>query len=261
VFRLFLFLNAPVVITILRISPTMVWMTAMIEHRPYTSLPGVERAWLKARHHISYARSAKQSPDHWGALRAWNDDEIAPQGGFAAHAHANMEIITYVREGVVTHQDDLGNIGQTLAGQVQVMSAGTGIRHSEYNLEESVARIFQIWIAPDRNGGAPAWSTKQFPKSERTEGFVVLASGFQEDTDAPPIRAHARVVGATLSAGGKLEYATRVDRLSYLVACRGRLEVNGICLEERDGAAIKEERVITLTALRDIEVVLADVAA
>jgi quercetin 2,3-dioxygenase len=236
-------------------------MTAMIERRPYTSLSGDERAWLKARHHISFARTASHPLDHWGALRAWNDDEIHPRGGFSAHTHANMEIITYVREGVVTHQDDLGNVGQTQAGDVQVMSAGTGIRHSEYNLEGTVARIFQIWITPDRGGGSPAWGTKPFPKSERANQFVVLASGFQEDTDALPIRALARVVGATLRTGGRLEYATRADRLGYLVASRGRLEVNGVCLEERDGAAIKDVGVIALTALRDIEVILVDVSA
>jgi quercetin 2,3-dioxygenase len=233
----------------------------MIERRPYLSLSGDERAWLKARHHISFARRAREPRDRWGALRAWNDDEIAPHSGFPTHAHANMEIITYVREGVITHQDDLGNLGQTHAGDVQVMSAGTGIRHSEYNLQGSPARLFQIWIAPDRAGGAPAWGTKPFPKSERADQLVVLASGFQEDAEALPIRARARVIGATLRSGGKLEYTTGADRLSYVVASRGRLEVNGVCLEERDGAAIKDAAVIVLTALLDTEVVLVDISA
>jgi redox-sensitive bicupin YhaK (pirin superfamily) len=232
----------------------------MIERRPYTSLSGDERAWLKARHHISFARPADHSPDRWGALRAWNDDEIAPHSGFPAHAHANMEIITYVREGVVTHRDDLGNVGQTHAGDVQVMSAGTGIRHSEYNLEGSLARLFQIWIAPDRTGGSPAWGTKPFPKSDRAGRFVVLASGFKDDADALPIRARARVIGATLHEGARLEYATSADRLSYLVASRGRLEVNGVCLEEGHGAAIKDVETVALTALRDLEVILVDVS-
>jgi redox-sensitive bicupin YhaK (pirin superfamily) len=233
----------------------------MIEHRPYASLSGDELAWLKARHHISFARPAGRSPDRWGALRAWNDDEISANSGFPAHAHANMEIITYVREGVITHQDDLGNVGQTHAGDVQVMSAGTGIRHSEYNLESTVARLFQIWIAPDRAGGSPAWGTKPFPKSERAGQFIVLASGFEEDADALPIRARARVLGATLHAGARLEYATSAGRLSYLVASRGAFEVNGVRLEERDGAAIKNVGVIELTALLDSEAILVDVSA
>jgi quercetin 2,3-dioxygenase len=233
----------------------------MIERRPYVSLSGEERAWLKARHHISFARRAGESPDQWGALRAWNDDEIAPHSGFPSHAHANMEIITYVREGVITHRDDLGNTGEIHAGDVQVMSAGTGIRHTEYNLQGSLARLFQIWIAPDRAGGAPAWGRKPFPKSERADQFVVLASGFQEDAEALPIRARARMLGASLRAGGKLQYTTRPERLSYVAASRGRLEVNGVCLEERDGAAIKDVTSIVFTAIVDAEVVLVDVSA
>ena len=99
-----------------------------------------------------------------GSLRVWNDDEIAPNTGFPAHPHANMEIITYVREGAITHQDSLGNKGRTEAGDVQVMSAGTGIRHSEYNLEPTKTRIFQIWIEPTTQGGQPTWGAKPFPK-------------------------------------------------------------------------------------------------
>lgn len=248
-----------------RYDPTHVAHTgfemAMIERRPYVSLSGDERAWLKARHHISFARRAGESPDRWGALRALNDDEIAPHSGFPSHAHANMEIITYVRQGVITHRDDLGNTGETRAGDVQVMSAGTGIRHSEYNLQDSLACIFQIWIAPDRAGGAPAWGKKPFPKSDWADHLVVLASGFREDAEALPIRARARVLGATLRTGGQLEYTTRPDRLSYVAASRGRLEVNGVCLEERDGAAIKDVSGIVLTALLDVELVLVDVSA
>jgi len=234
----------------------------MIERRPYTSLSGDERDWLNARHHISFARRpAGTTAERWGALRAWNDDEIAAHGGFPPHPHANMEIITYVYEGVITHQDNLGNIGRTHAGDVQVMSAGTGIRHAEYNLQDSVARLFQIWIAPDRVGGSPAWGTKLFPKADRAGQFVVLASGYREDTEALPIRARARVVGATLKAGSGLRYATHTERLSYLVPTRGCLEVNGVHVDQRDGAAIKQVSAIVLKALVDTEVVFAEVPA
>ena len=171
----------------------------MIERRPYASLSGDERDWLKARHHISFASNAANLHDRIGALRAWNDDEIAPHSGFPPHAHANMEIITYVREGVITHQDNLGNVGQTQAGNVQVMSAGTGIRHAEYNMQSDLARLFQIWIAPDRVGGAPSWGTRPFPKADRAGQFVVLASGYPEDLEALPIR-HAPACLEQLSA-------------------------------------------------------------
>ena len=139
----------------------------------------------------------------WGALRFWNDDEIAPNSGFPPHAHANMEIITYVRDGAVSHRDSLGNTGRIVAGDVQVMSAGTGIRHAEFNLEPQTTRIFQIWIKPKADGGAPAWGTKPFPKRDRAGRFVTLASGFETDADALPIRTEARVLGATLNSGSE----------------------------------------------------------
>ena len=169
----------------------------MIERRPFHSLSGDRCDWLKASHHFSPA----DANSGWGALRFWNDDEIAPNSGFPPHAHANMEIITYVRDGAVSHRDSLGNTGRIVAGDVQVMSAGTGIRHAEFNLEPQMTRIFQIWIKPKSDGGAPAWGTKPFPKRDRAGRFVTLASGFETDGDALPIRAEARVLGATLNRG------------------------------------------------------------
>ena len=231
----------------------------MVDRRPYISLPSYERDWLKARHHIAVLAEHPGVPNRWGALRAWNDDEIAPHSGFPPHSHTNMEIITYVREGVITHQDSLGNTGQTHAGDVQVMSAGTGIRHAEYNLQDTPALVFQIWIEPDRSGGAPAWGTKPFPKIDRAGALVPLASGYEQDADALPIRTRARVLGATLRKGEGLEYPLQTDRMSYLVATRGRLRVNGVRLDARDGAAIKSGTPISLEALQDLELVLVDV--
>jgi quercetin 2,3-dioxygenase len=196
----------------------------------------------------------------WGALRVWNDDEIAPQTGFPPHPHADMEIITYVRQGAITHQDSLGNKGRTKAGDVQVMSAGTGIRHSEYNLENEPTTIFQIWIIPTHRGGEPGWDTRPFPEGERAGHFVTLASGFDDDPDALPIRANARVLGATLKGGEIAEYRLGANRRAYLVPAKGAVEVNGVRLEPRDGAAIEDERVLTVTALDDAEIVLVDVS-
>lgn len=226
----------------------------MIEHRPFDSLQAQERDWLKARHHILVDR-----PDSWGALCVWNDDEIAPNGGFPSHGHANMEIITYVREGLITHRDNLGNTGHIQAGDVQVMSAGTGIRHAEYNLGHSPVRLFQIWIEPERRGGAPAWGTKSFPKIDRAGQLVVLASGFERDVDALPIRSRARVLGAILRPGEHLDYTFEAGRRGYLVPTRGSLEINGIRLGARDGAAIKDTASLGLKALQEVELVLVDV--
>src|SRR5437588_7913867 len=158
----------------------------MIELRPFNKLGSADHGWLKAKHHFSFASHYDPSNMGHGALRVWNDDEIAPNSGFPAHPHANMEIITYVREGAITHKDSLGNEGRTEAGDVQVMSAGSGIRHAEYNLEKGATRIFQIWIMPDQAGGEPAWGAKPFPKGDRSGRFVTLASGLG-DADALPI--------------------------------------------------------------------------
>ena len=120
----------------------------MIERRPFENLGGARYDWLKTKHHFSFADYFDPQRMGWGALRVWNDDEIATGTGFPPHPHADMEIITYVRQGAITHQDSLGNKGRTEAGDVQVMSAGTGIRHSEHNFEPETTTLFQIWIQP-----------------------------------------------------------------------------------------------------------------
>lgn len=232
----------------------------MIDIRPFASLGHADHGWLNARHHFSFANYYEPARMGWGALRVWNDDEIAPQTGFPPHPHADMEIITYVRQGAITHQDSLGNKGRTKAGDVQVMSAGTGIRHSEYNLEDEPTAIFQLWIIPTRRGGDPGWDTRPFPQGEGAGHFVTLASGIDGDADALPIRADARVLGATLKAGETAEYRLAPNRRAYLVPAKGAVEVNGVRIEARDGAAIENERVLTVTALDDAEIVLADVS-
>ena len=231
----------------------------MIERRPFETLGGANHGWLNAKHHFSFASYYDPQRMGWGSLRVWNDDEIAAETGFPPHPHADMEIITYVRDGAITHEDNLGNRGRTEAGDVQVMSAGTGIRHAEYNLEPDKTRIFQIWIEPSERGAAPSWGAKPFPKQGRSGQFVPLASGFAEDTDALPIRTKGRVLGAALKAGETAEYALSAGRFGYLVAATGSVEVNGVRLSARDGAAIKDEPVLRVKAIEDSEMVLVDV--
>jgi hypothetical protein len=194
----------------------------------------------------------------WGAIRVWNDDEIAARSGFPPHSHSDMEIITYVREGAITHQDSMGNQGRTGAGDVQVMSAGTGVRHAEYNLDDERTTLFQIWVQTDRPGAQPSWGAKKFPKDGRAGGFVTLASGFETDADALKINAAARVLGATLAAGETSELALDPKRHAYLVAVRGAIEVNGRRAEARDGVAVTGEEKIEIRALDDVEIVLVD---
>ena len=232
----------------------------MIERRPFDTLGAANHGWLDAHHHFSFASYHDPARMGWGALRVWNDDAIAPRTGFPPHPHSDMEIITYVREGAISHRDNLGNAGRTAAGDVQVMSAGTGIQHAEYNMEGEETRIFQIWIIPDARGGAPTWGTKPFPKDARSGEFVALASGLAGDDDALPIRASARVLGATLRAGDTADYAFAAGRMGYLVPASGAVEINGTRIDARDGAAIRDEATIRVTALEDAELVLVDTA-
>ena len=231
----------------------------MIDIRPRADLGGAQHGWLDTRHHFSFADYHDPARMHWGHLRVWNDDSIAPHSGFPTHAHRDMEIITYVRKGAITHEDSLGNRGRTEAGDVQVMSAGTGIAHSEYNLEDETTELFQIWIYPDQSGLPPSWGTRPFPAGERAGRFITLASGMAEDGDALPIRADARLAAATLSAGQVAEYEIAPDRKVYLVAASGRIEIDGQSANAGDGVAVRDEARLRIKALEDSEVVLVDV--
>jgi redox-sensitive bicupin YhaK (pirin superfamily) len=154
----------------------------------------------------------------------------------------------------------MGNTGRTEAGDVQVMSAGTGVRHSEYNLEPETTHIFQIWIEPKRQGGSPSWGAKPFPKGDRSGRFVTLASGFEDEiaAGALPIRADARVLGATLKAGESLDYDLGGGRHGYLVPATGRIELDGVEINARDGGAIKGGGTLRITAREDAELVFVD---
>ncbi len=232
----------------------------MIKLRNRNELGHARHGWLDTRHHFSFANYYDPDRMHWGDLRVWNDDTIAPQTGFPAHSHREMEIITYVRKGAITHKDSLGNTGRTEAGDVQVMSAGTGITHSEYNLEDTETEIFQIWILPNATGIEPGWGTRPFPKGSRAGAFEVLASGYETDNDGLPIHANARVVAATLNQGQRTEYPLEAGHHAYLVPAKGRVRVNGVLAETGDGLAIRDETVLVVEAEADSEVVLVETA-
>ncbi|MFK4873710.1 pirin family protein [Novosphingobium sp. ZW T3_23] len=232
----------------------------MIEVRPFASLGAADHGWLDAHHHFSFADYHDPARTNWGRLRVWNDDTIGPRSGFPSHPHRDMEIITYVRTGAITHQDSLGNKGRTGAGDVQVMSAGTGIVHSEFNLEDEATTLFQIWILPDHRGEAPGWGARPFPRDDRAGRFVTLASGMAGDEDALPIHADARVLGATVKAGDTVAYETDRGRHLYLVSAKGRIRVGDVEAQPRDGVAITGLDTVTVTAIEDAELVLVDAA-
>ncbi len=233
----------------------------MIQVESFEKLGRFRNAWLNARHHFSFGGHHDPARMGVGALRVWNDDEIAPNTGFDPHPHREMEIITYVREGAITHQDSLGNEGRTEAGDVQVMHAGTGITHAEYNRESTPTRIFQIWITPNKKGVKPGWGARSFPK-QRADQLLVLADGREgADGSALPLYADGAVLAGTISAGQTIRQTLAPGRVGYLVAATGSVTINGVKANTRDGVTITDERELVISADTESEIVLVDVAA
>jgi redox-sensitive bicupin YhaK (pirin superfamily) len=203
----------------------------------------------------------------WGKLRVWNDDTIQPGTGFPMHGHRDMEIITYVRRGAISHGDHLGNRGRTTAGDVQVMHAGSGIMHEEYNREDEASQIFQIWIEPNETGVDPGWATRAFPKGARAGKLVTLASGRAkyragEGDEGPlPLHQDAAIAAATLEAGQRVTYNVDPGRAVYLVLATGKAKVGDVEAEARDGLAIADEGEITIEAIEETEILLSDTPA
>ena len=227
----------------------------MLQLKSLNEIKGADAGWLKARHH--FAIGSYGNPDHKpiGNLIVFNDDEIAPHTGFGLHHHRNVEIVSYVHQGTVTHEDDRGNRGRTHAGDVQVMSAGTGISHSEKNEDDVPIRLFQIWLNPTSPNGTPQWGNRPFPKTDRAGTFVVLASGRGAD-GALPIRSDAEVHGALLQSGTAAEYSFKEGDAGYLVPATGEVEVNGVRVHAREGLVIVDEKKISIKAFTDSELVL-----
>ncbi len=232
----------------------------MITITPLESLGHFKNDWLEARYHFSFSGYRDPARMGLGALRVWNDDTIQPGGLFPPHPHRDMEIVTYIRRGAITHEDNLGNKGITKAGNVQVMSAGAGIQHSEANLEDDVTTLFQIWIVPAEMNLQPRWETREFPKSTGAGKLLTLASGRAKNDGGLPIHQDAAVLGATLKAGEEASHGLSGDRRAYLVPALGEIEVNGRLASERAGIHIAGEETIAIKAVTDAEIVLVDVA-
>ena len=228
----------------------------MIDIRPFDTLGHADHGWLDARHHFSFANYHDPERMGWGNIRVWNDDTIAAQSGFPPHPHRDMEIVTFVRSGAISHRDSLGNEGRTVAGDVQVMSAGTGITHAEYNLEDEQTTLFQIGSFLTGRATNPMGATRLSQGTH--EGGFRVASGTPDVDDALPIRTDTKVAATTLSTGQTAVWTTSPDRHQYLVAPTGRVRVNGVEAQPRDGIAVTGESEISVEALDDAEVVLVD---
>ncbi len=234
----------------------------MIHVQRFAELGAFRNDWLNAKHHFSFGGYHDEARMGFGRLRVWNDDEVAPGTGFDPHPHREMEIVTYVRQGAITHKDSLGNEGRTEAGEVQVMHAGTGIVHAEYNKESIPTRLFQIWIMPDKRGAKPGWGMRRFPKAG-AEGLAVLASGRPQDegSQALPLNADAALLAGTVEAGKTVQVPVAKGRGVYLVPATGAITVNGTPVGTRDGVSVTDEPMVTITATETAEIVLVDVAA
>lgn len=231
----------------------------MITLYPYESLGHANHGWLDARHHFSFGGYHNPERTGFGTLLVINDDEVAAGKGFAAHPHDNMEIITYVRQGAITHKDSLGNMGRTEAGDVQVMSAGTGVVHSEQNLEQEATRLYQIWIHPNARNVTPRWEMRQFPKAPVTHALPVLVSGQAEHAGQHALMIHqdAAIYGGNLKAGTTL--TQMVKHQAYILASSGSFRVNGIVMKQGDGAEITHDTSLSLDAVTDAELLVIDV--
>ena len=233
----------------------------MITVHPYTSLGHANHGWLDARHHFSFGQYHNPERMQFGTLRVVNDDRIQAGGGFDMHPHRNMEIITFVRSGAITHRDSHGNEGRTVAGDVQVMSAGSGIFHSEYNQENEETTLYQIWITPNQSGVAPRWDSASFKQNVTTEALPLLVSGFAEDADKGALFIHqyAAIYGGRMVAGQSVTQNLR--GLGYVLVSSGAVEINGVAAVKGDGVAVQDISNVTITAIDDAEVILIDAPA
>lgn len=231
----------------------------MIEHYPYKDLGHHDLGWLDAHYHFSFADYLNRNRMGFGALRVINDDVIMAGAGFDTHPHKDMEIITYVRKGAITHRDSRGNKGRTEAGSVQVMSAGTGVYHSEFNFESEDTTLFQIWIKPKYEGVKPQWKAMHFPEGKIKKTLPLLVSGFEEDKQDGVLHIHqdARIYGGIIGEGQTLEHP--ITNQAYFLVSDGEVMVDGQRLTKGDGAEITKVRVVTVEAIKSSEILIIDV--
>ena len=236
----------------------------MIKPIRYDDLGVGEHGWLQSRFHFSFADYYNPKRMGFGKLRVVNDDTVQSGYGFDPHPHKNMEIISYIRSGAITHRDSVGNQGVTKAGEIQVMSAGTGIVHSEYNLSREPLTLYQIWIQTDQLNVAPRWKTQQFPVKTVSQDLPLLVSGFDQDKNSALfIHQKARIFGGRLKQGCEIKHL--IGGQAYLLASQGEYEISTLAgdqkvkLNQGDGAEVTDIKEIKIKALSDCELLLIDI--
>ena len=232
----------------------------MITVRPAGERGRTRTDWLDSRHTFSFNRY--YDPRHTGFrnLLVINEDRVAPGQGFGAHSHSDMEILSYVVEGASEHRDSAGGSGVIRAGELQRMSAGTGVTHSEFNASETEpVHFLQIWILPEREGLSPGYEQRSFPEHERRGRLRLIAS--REGSDGSlTIHQDVKVYDALLARGDELSHHLASERHAWLQVIKGTVNVNGTALRAGDGAAVSEEASLTISASEDAEIMLFDLA-
>lgn len=218
----------------------------MIRKLDHQNMGRSNLGWLQSLFHFSFADYYNPANMNFGVLRVVNDDLVQAGTGFATHPHRDMEIISYVIDGHLTHGDSMGNQNTITRGHVQYMSAGTGIQHSEYNLGEQTARFLQIWILPDRKGHVPQYGDFRFDWEARHNQWLQIVSS---PDGTAPIKIHqdANLFVLELDAGNSIDFDLAPDRQAYLIQIEGTSLANGLALDTRDAAEISSET-ITLEA-------------
>jgi redox-sensitive bicupin YhaK (pirin superfamily) len=232
----------------------------MIQIRPSEERGGADHGWLKSHHTFSFSDFWDPKWMGFRSLRVINEDWVAPNTGFTTHPHRDMEIITYVLEGKLEHKDSLGTGSVILPGDGQRMTAGSGIRHSEFNPSTTEAvHLLQIWIQPEKAALAPSYEQKSFPEKEKRGKLRLIASRDASDGSVK-INQDAKLYVTLLSPGEEVTHEFAAGRHGWLQVARGAVEVNGKKLAQGDGAAISDERKLSIAGTLDAEVLLFDLA-
>lgn len=232
----------------------------MIQIRKSQERGHADHGWLNSRFTFSFADYYDRQHTHFRTLRVMNDDRIAGGGGFPAHPHRDMEIVTYVLEGALEHRDSLGNGSVIRPGDVQYMSAGTGVTHSEFNASKTApVHLYQIWMLPEQQGLKPVYDQKNFGEAEK-RGALRLVASPDGRHGSVTIRQNNELYATVLAPGEAVRHELKPERHAYVQVARGSIKLNGHDLAEGDGAAISAEKTIDLAALADAEVLLFDLA-
>lgn len=231
----------------------------MINIFSYKTLGHHDYGWLKARYHFSFAEYHDPSKLGLGTLRVVNDDIIKPGGGYTTRPQYDMELITYVRRGVITYSDSLGNEGRIGAGSAQVISAGTGIQYTSSNEEDTDTHLYNIWITPREKGIPPSWKALAFSREHSQKSLPVLVSGNPQDQEkgALPINADAIIYGGPIMAHTTIQQ--NIDELGYILVAEGEIKVDGQVMKKGDGGEIITPGTIQISAIEDSEILLIDV--